>query len=149
MWNISLQQSRPAQNISSIILISLLLCSSVSAKERRIDPRVQQAVIDGERYCAEDLRRNRANYQGHVFCPLFTATIDVDPGTFVYGRKSGMDGTWEAKETYKRGDKVLVFPFGNKGFDGRYFWIARYDDEQISTYNLFRIEAKYLKPVTN
>ena len=149
MWNISLRQSHQALKISSIILISLLLCSSVSAKERRVDPRVQQAAIDGERYCAEDLRRNRSNYQGRVFCPLFTATIDVDPGTFVYGRKSGMDGTWEAKETYKRGDKVLVFAFGNKGYDGRYFWIARYEDEQVGTDTLFRIEAKYLKPLVN
>lgn len=118
-------------------------------KERQTNPKIYQAIATGERYCNEEVRRHPNDYEGGFLCPLFTATIDIDAGTVVYGRRPGIDGAWEAKNIYSRGDKVFVFKFrtdSTKG-DKFYLWISKYGDKDATEAgNQDRIEAKYLKP---
>jgi hypothetical protein len=119
------------------IFLSILLATSVSAREQQIHPIVKALIQRGDRHCSKD----PAAYEGGSECVWFNATINVERGTFLYGRRQGMDGDWDAFGKYYPGDSVKVVRASK---DGKFVWITR-DNEPLAG-SLDRIPAIYLKP---
>jgi hypothetical protein len=121
----------------SIFLSIILLATPVIANERQIHPVVKALIQRGGKHCS----KNPGDYEGGSECVWFEATIDIKRGTFLYGRRQGMDGDWDAFGKYYPGESVKVVRASK---DGKFVWITK--DNDVSAGSFDRILSIYLKP---